>query len=218
MTYRIYGCESTREGQYEHTLDTYEKTAVRSNVWQSALPPLYLAVSNAGVLFILWLGAKNVLGTGWNTWDIAAFTTFLSCFTKLTVKSSKAAKLFNSVQKAEVSWKRIKPLMKQPEQLEALNIPAAQDVTLENLSFSYGEGPIFSGLSLTAHPGDIIGITGPVACGKSTFGRVFLCEAPYEGSAQFGRKEFSALTPRQISATVGYLGHDPELSADTMPQ
>lgn len=28
------------------------------------------------------------------------------------------------------------------------------------------------------------------------------------------QKEFSALTPRQISATVGYLGHDPELSAD----
>ena len=44
-----------------------------------------------------------------------------------------------------------------------------------------------------------------MASGKSTFGRVFLCEAPYEGSAQFGRKEFSALTPRQISATVGYL-------------
>ena len=55
-----------------------------------------------------------------------------------------------------------------------------------------------------------------MASGKSTFGRVFLCEAPYEGSVQFGRKEFSALTPRQISATVGYLGHDPELSADTV--
>ena len=94
------------------------------------------------------------------------------------------------------------------------NIPAAQDVTLENLSFSYGEGPIFSGLSLTAHPGDIIGITGPVACGKSTFGRVFLCEVPYGGSAKFGKTEFAALTPRQISATVGYLGHDPELSAE----
>ena len=89
-------------------------------------------------------------------------------------------------------------------------------MTLENLSFAYGEGPIFSGLSLTAHPGDIIGITGPVACGKSTFGRVFLCEAPYGGSAKFGKTEFAALTPRQISATVGYLGHDPELSADTV--
>jgi len=216
VTYRIYGCEDARVEKYEEVLNTYEKTAVRNNVWQSALPPLYLAASEAGVLFILWFGAKNVLGTGWSAWDIAAFTTFLSCFTKLVVKSSKVAKLFNAVQKAEVSWKRIKPLMKMPEPLDALNIPAAQDVTLENLSFAYGEEPIFSGLSLTAHPGDIIGVTGPVACGKSTLGRVFLCEAPYGGSARFGGKELSALTARQISATVGYLGHDPELSADTV--
>ena len=216
VTYRIYGCEDVRAEKYEDALNTYEKTAVRSNVWQSALPPLYLAASEAGVLFILWFGAKNVLGTGWSVWDIAAFTTFLSCFTKLVVKSSKAAKLFNAVQKAEVSWTRIKPLMKQPEQLAPLRIPEPADVTLENLSFAYGGEPVFTGLSLTARPGDIIGITGPVACGKSTLGRVFLCEAPYGGSARFGGTEFSALTPRQISATVGYLGHDPELSADTV--
>ena len=216
VTYRIYGCEDARAEKYEDALNTYEKTAVRSNVWQSALPPLYLAASEAGVLFILWLGAKNVLGTGWSVWDIAAFTTFLSCFTKLVVKSSKAAKLFNAVQKAEVSWTRIKPLMKQPERLAPLRIPEPADVTLENLSFAYGGEPVFTGLSLTARPGDIIGITGPVACGKSTLGRVFLCEAPYGGSARFGGTEFSALTPRQISATVGYLGHDPELSADTV--
>ena len=216
VTYRIYGCEEARMEKYEEALSLSEKTAVRSNVWQSALPPLYLAASEAGTLFILWFGAKNVLGTGWNHWDIAAFTTFLSCFTKLVVKSSKVAKLFNAVQKAEVSWKRIRPLMKTPEQLDALQIPAAQDVTLKELAFSYGEEPVFSGLSLTAHPGDIIGITGPVACGKSTLGRVFLCEAPYQGSVCFGGRELSALTPRQIAATVGYLGHDPELSADTV--
>ena len=216
VTYRIYGCEEARIEKYEEALSLSEKTAVRNNVWQSALPPLYLAASEAGTLFILWFGAKNVLGTGWNHWDIAAFTTFLSCFTKLVVKSSKVAKLFNAVQKAEVSWKRIRPLMKTPEQLDALQIPAAQDVTLKELAFSYGEEPVFSGLSLTAHPGDIIGITGPVACGKSTLGRVFLCEAPYQGSVCFGGRELSTLTPRQIAATVGYLGHDPELSADTV--
>ncbi len=71
-------------------------------------------------------------------------------------------------------------------------------------------------MRVTARPGDIIGITGPVACGKSTLGRVFLCEAPYQGSVCFGGRELSTLTPRQIAATVGYLSHDPELSADTV--
>lgn len=216
VTYRTYGCENARVERYEGALKNYEKTAVRNSVWQSALPPLYLAASEAGVLFIIWFGAKNVLGTGWNTWDIASITTFLSCFTKLTVKSSKVAKLFNSVQKAEVSWKRIKPMMNMPEQLETLDIPKSENVTISDLSFAYGDTPVFSGLNLTVRPGEIVGITGPVACGKSTLGRVFLCEAPYSGSVRFGSREISSMTSREIAGTVGYLGHDPELSTDTV--
>ena len=217
VTYRVYGCEKTQEARYEAALDRYERSAVRANVWQSALPPLYLVLSNVSVLFILWFGAKNVLGTGWSTWDIAAFTTFLSCFLKLSTKSAKAAKLFNAVHRAEVSWKRIKPLMKTPEALPPLDAPAAQNVVLKNLSFAYEGGkPVFEGLSLAARPGEIIGITGPVACGKSTLGRVFLCEQPYGGSVTFGGRELSSLAPREIAATVGYHGHDPELWNDSV--
>lgn len=128
VTYRVYGCEDVREARYEKALTDYEKNAVRANVWQAALPPLYLVISNLSVPFILWFGAKNVLGTGWHAWDIAAFTTFLSCFAKMATKSSKAAKLFNAVQRAEVSWKRIKPMMKTPETLQPLSLSAAQTV------------------------------------------------------------------------------------------
>ena len=219
VTYRIYGCEDAQEARYEAALDSYEQAAVRANVWQAALPPLYLAASNLSVLFILWFGAKNVLGTGWRAWDIAAFTTFLSCFMKTAVKSSKAAKLFNAVQRAEVSWKRIKPMMKAPRALEPLAVPAAQRVEVSGLSFCYdGGAPIFEGVSFSAQPGDIIGVTGPVACGKSTLGRVFLCERPYGGSVRIGGRELSELSPREAASTVGYLGHDPELWNDTVEE
>lgn len=219
VTYRIYGCEDAQEVRYEAALDGYEQAAVRANVWQAALPPLYLAASNLSVLFILWFGAKNVLGTGWRAWDIAAFTTFLSCFMRTAVKSSKAAKLFNAVQRAEVSWKRIRPMMKTPRALEPLAIPAAQRVEVSGLSFCYdGGAPIFEGVSFSAQPGDIIGVTGPVACGKSTLGRVFLGERPYGGSVRIGGRELSELSPREAASTVGYLGHDPELWNDTVEE
>ena len=219
VTYRVYGSEDAQEARYEAALDGYEQAAVRANVWQAALPPLYLAASNLSVLFILWFGAKNVLGTGWRAWDIATFTTFLSCFMKTAVKSSKAAKLFNAVQRAEVSWKRIKPMMKTPRALEPLAIPAAQRVEVSGLSFCYdGGAPIFEGVSFSAQPGDIIGVTGPVACGKSTLGRVFLGERPYGGSVRIGGRELSELSPREAASTVGYLGHDPELWNDTVEQ
>lgn len=217
VTYRVYGCEEAQEGRYEDALDSYERTAVRANVWQSALPPLYLVVSNLSVIFILYFGGKNVLGSGWRAWDIAAFTTFLSCFVKMATKSSKTAKLFNSVQRAEVSWKRIKPLMKAPEALPKLNIPGGEPLEVKGVSFAYpGCEPTFRNLTFSAKPGDIIGLTGPVACGKSTLGRMFLCEEPYSGSIRLGGRELSGLTAREISERIGYLGHDPELWNDTV--
>ena len=217
VTYRVYGCEKAREGRYEDALDNYERTAVRANVWQSALPPLYLAVSNLSVIFILYFGGKNVLGSGWRAWDIAAFTTFLSCFVKMATKSSKTAKLFHSVQRAEVSWKRMKPLMKAPEALPPLNVPDGEPLEVKGVSFAYpGCEPTFQNLTFSAKPGDIIGITGPVACGKSTLGRMFLCEEPYSGSIRLGNRELSGLTAREISERIGYLGHDPELWNDTI--
>lgn len=217
LTYRIYGCESFREGHYESVLTDYEQAGVRANVWQSALPPLYLVISNLGVLFILWFGSRNVLGCGQRAWDIADFTTFVSCYARLSVKSSKAAKLFNAVHRAEVSWKRIQPLMTAPEAPQPIPALPGQTLVLEHVSFSYeGASCLFRDLSFTAGPGDIIGITGPVACGKSTLGRIFLGEHPYAGSIRIGGQELSSLSSREIAASFGYLGHDPELWNDTV--
>lgn len=102
-TYRVFGCETQRNMAYEEQLSDYEKSSVQANIWVAAMPPLYRTISMISVLFILYFGSRNVLGDGWTTWDIAAFTTFLSCFNKLAKKSSRAANLFNAVQKAEVS-------------------------------------------------------------------------------------------------------------------
>lgn len=216
LTYRIYGVEKVREDKYEETLTNYEKKSIRSNVWQTALSPLYLASTTIGVFFILYFGGKNVLQEGWQVWDIAALTTFLSCFAKLSLRSSKVAKLFNSVQKAEVSWKRIKPLMKTPKETTTLNIAKPGSLEIINLGFAYENNLIFDGLSLSCKPGDIIGVTGPIAGGKSTFGKAFLLENPYMGSILFNGKELSSFSPKEISEIIGYLGHDPELISDSI--
>lgn len=217
FTFRIYGCEEYREIQYEEVLNKYEQAAVKANIWQSSLPPLYLVLSNTAIIFILYFGAKNVLSTGWTSWDIATFTTFLSCFIKMSTKSSKATKMFNAVQRAEVSWKRIKPLMKNNEKIKKHDEIIFKNLSINNLSFSYdNKTDIFKNLSLTANKGDIIGITGSVACGKSTLGKIFLCEYPYSGSIIINDKELSAYSSNEIAATIGYLGHDTELLNDSI--
>ena len=219
LTYRVFGCEPQRDRDYEAHLSDYEKRAVLANIWAGSMPPLYNVISMSSVLFIFWFGTRNVAGTGWSAWDIAAFTAFLSCYTKLSVKSSHAAKLFNAVQKAEVSWRRIVPLMKRPPEETAQPAAAPALLAVKDLGFSYPQNPnhpVFSDISFAAAPGTVIGVTGPVASGKSTFGKAFLCEQPYKGSICFAGKELSALSDAVRQAIVGYLGHDPELMSDTI--
>lgn len=217
ITYRIYGREKERNEDYETHLTDYEKASVRADLPVAALPPIYKLISMASVLFIFCFGSRNVTGNGWAAWDIAAFTAFLSCFTKLAVKSSHAAKLFNAVQKAQVSWKRILPFMAAGKKDAPLPESQAGCIKAKDLGFSYeNSAPLFQNLDFDVFPGEIIGITGPVACGKSTLGRTFLCEQPYLGSLKFDEAELSTLSPDVRNSIVGYLGHEPELLSDTI--
>lgn len=216
ITYRVFGREQQRREAYEESLTAYEKSAVKANIWNTSLTSVYRVISMAGVIFILYFGGRNVLGTGWSTWSIATFTTFVSCFTKLSVKSSSAAKLFNAVHKAQVSWKRIKPLMRMQNDDGDRKTYHAGELEVSNMGFSYPDGKaIFDGVSFTAAPGEIIGITGPVACGKSTLGKVFLGEYPYRGSIRFSGEEMKSIDSTK-NGIVAYLGHDCELFDDTV--
>ena len=221
MTYRVFGLEKKRQAVYEENLTSYEKAAVKANIWNAAMPPIYRIISMAGVFFILYFGQKNVLGTGWQAWSIASFTTFLVCFVKLSVKSSSAAKLFNAVHKAQVSWNRIKPLLPQEEEnktdeVKVKKTPVAA-LKVKHLSFTYPDGKkILDDISFSAKKGQIIGITGAVACGKSTLGKAFLCEYPYEGHITVDGAELQNMEQSVRTGIVGYLGHDPELFNDSV--
>ncbi len=219
VTYRVYGRENARDTAYEGNLADYEQRAVWANLWENTMQPLYHIISMCGVVSILYFGARNVLGTGWTSWDIAAFTTFLSCFTKMAVKSSKAAKLFNAVQKAQVSWARIRPLMREYIPTEELTgtKPAPAELRMEEVSVSWpDQPPVLEHITFAAHPGQIIGITGPVACGKSTLGKALIGESRYQGSIRIGGRELRELSSRERSRSVTYMGHHPELMSVTI--
>lgn len=222
VTYRVYGCEQDRDAAYEKRLADYEKRAVSANLWENTMQPLYNIISACGAVLILYFGARNVLGNGWKSWNIAAFTTFLSCFTKMALKSSHAAKLFNAVQKAQVSWARIKPLMKDYVEDEACVPDSAKrpaGIILTDVSVYWEKGQnVLSGISFEAKAGQIIGVTGAVACGKSTLGKVFAGEAAYSGSILVCGHELRELTRVGRGGLISYMGHEPELISDTLAE
>ncbi|MST80404.1 ABC transporter ATP-binding protein [Lactobacillus equicursoris] len=208
LTYRIFGVEDSQNHHYERYLKNYEQKQIKAGVLINVAEPLYYIVSSISFILIIYLGGKNVLGQGWQAWNLAAFSTYLACFGKLAVKSSHAANLFNAVQKAEVSWHRIKPLLNQ-EAAPAKQVAKSGDLQIKDLAFSWDQKPLLQKVSLTAKPGQIVGITGPVACGKSTLGRIFLEKIPYKGSASLGGQEVKDLLDKVILCS--YQGHQPQL-------
>ena len=214
LTYRLYGEESRQNKIYETYLSDYEKKTIRANLWNAIMGPTYEIIAMMGAIFIVYFGSQNVQGEGWAAWDIAAFSAYLACFTRLAIKASHAAKLFNAVQKAQVSWKRIQPYLSKKDRSYPATSPA-ESLTVSHVGFTYpGETePIFSDLSFTAPPGTIIGVTGEIASGKSTLGRLFLKEYPYEGIISFGTNSHWIPEGR-----VGYMGHEAELFSGTIEE
>ena len=201
MMYRIYGCEENRMQSYENILQAYESASIKANIPFMAFPPLYFVITLLGLFPILYLGCHYVIQ---GTWNIAIFTTYVACFLKLATKSSKSAKLFNSVHKAQISWKRLSPYLLDPD----TSIPSPSTITsltVQDLSFHYlNANDLFKHISFTLQKGEILGVCGKVASGKSTFGKLFLQEMPYEGFISIEKQN------------VTYLGHDLQLLNDTI--
>ena len=201
MMYRIYGCEENRMHSYENTLQAYESASIKANIPFMAFPPLYFVITLLGLFPILYSGCHYVIQ---GTWNIAIFTTYVACFLKLATKSSKSAKLFNAVHKAQISWKRLSPYLLDPD----TSIPSPSiipSLTVKDLSFHYpNANDLFKHISFTLQKGEILGVCGKVASGKSTFGKLFLQEMPYEGFISIEKQN------------VTYLGHDLQLLNDTI--
>ena len=211
ITYRIYGEESNMHEVYEKDLQDYENKTVRSNILETSLKPLYEIISMTGIVFIIYFGSKRVVN---NLWDIAIFTTYISCFTKMAVKSSKAAKLFNAVQKAKVSWDRIYPIIDNDHEVKNRKPFDVNTLEVCNLSYAYDDQVIFSNVSFQAKKGDIIGITGEIASGKSTLGKVFLENSHYQGKILVNGKPLKDI--EKDYAVTSYMGHNLELFDDTI--
>lgn len=185
--WRLCGYEERRNVVLEQYLKDYERTSVKSGLWENSMQPLYRIIAITGVLPVFIIGSGYVHQ---NIWDVAAFTAFMACFFRLAEKSSHAAKLFNAVQKARVSWQRVKPLLKAgTEDRQCRAVTKVHEITAENVALYRGDRKLFSHLSFQANPGDLIAIAGPVASGKSSMGQMIAGWLPYQGSLKIDGRE-----------------------------
>ena len=217
MLYRISGLEVQAADKYQLELDDLQNKAIKANIFENAMQPIYNVIAMLGVIMVIYLGGTKVIEGGWS---VGNFSTYMIMFAALATKASKAAKLFNSVQKSQISWQRIKPYLSEYQSKDPVpNFNEDHtDLVIENLRFQYPEGKedVIRDISLTARQGEIIGVTGPIASGKTALGQALLGLSPYQGSIRIDGKELRDYSEAERSQMISYLGHSPQLLSDTI--
>lgn len=217
LLYRVNSASGRKIDEYEAVLKELEVRAIRANVFENSMQPLYNAISLLGIVGVLVFGGKNVVSS---IWTIGDFTAYIAIFLALSGKASKAAKLFNTYQKAAVSWIRIRTSFHEHSLPDETYNPQKRGASLvcRKLGFSYigASCNAFENLTFDAKAGDIIGVTGEVACGKTALGLALTGLFPYLGEIKLFEKELSKFTPFERSKVITYMGHDPQLLTDTI--
>lgn len=215
ILYRLYGREMDNKRIYEKELEDFEKKAITANIWENAMQPIYNVIAMGGIVFVIILMGEKVYK---GVFTIGEFSAYISIFSVMAVKASRIARLFNTIQKSRVSWNRIKPYLKEYSQIDKNfeKIEENTKVEANNLYFKYSEEYIIENLNFQGRENQIIGITGPIGCGKSTIGKIFLAEYDYEGSLTIDNKELRDYTEYERSKIISYLGHNPHLISDTI--
>ena len=217
MLYRANGMESQNLAKYNVELTDLQNKAIKASILENSMQPIYNVIAMLGIITVIYLGATKVISGGWT---VGNFSTYFIMFTAMATKASKAANLFNSVQKSQISWKRIKPYL---TEYQSKTITTCVDVdntklSIDTLSFCYptGKENIFEDISFKGAQGEIIGITGSIASGKSTLGLSLLGLYPYIGNVKIDGKELKTYSEYERSQMISYLSHKPQLLSDSI--
>ncbi len=215
--YRVSGIEEQNREKYNVELEDLQVKAIKASILENSMQPIYNIIAMFGVILVIYYGGTKVI-VGY--WTVGKFSAFLTMFTAMAIKASKAAKLFNSVQKSQVSWKRIKPYLSEyysKDKTENMEQEGTK-LVIQNLSFTYptARENIIESISFSCEDGQIIGITGPIASGKTTLGVSLLGQYDYEGSIKIDGKELRSYSDYERSQMISYLGHKPQLLSDTI--
>jgi len=217
MLYRANGMEDQNLARYNVELTDLQNKAIKANILEDSMQPIYNIIAMVGVIMVIYLGGIKVINGGWT---VGNFSTYLIMFVAMATKASKAANLFNSVQKSQISWERIKPYLTvyQSKSNKTCFDVNKTKLSIDSLSFCYplGKVDIFKNINFEGTNGQIIGITGSIASGKSTLGLSLLGLYPYIGCIKIDDKELRDYSEYERSQMISYLSHKPQLLSDSI--
>lgn len=78
-------------------------------------------------------------------------------------------------------------------------------LTVDDLSFGYGNHEILKALSFSLEEGKLLGIIGANGCGKTTLLKCISSILPHKGSCKVGEKQLEALSVKEVASLCSYI-------------
>ncbi len=174
------------------------------------------------IVFVLWLGAQDVLAGRMSPGQLAAFVLYAVV---AAGSVSALAEVWGELQRASGAVERLLELLEAKSEIAtpALAVSAALDrgaVRFENVSFRYPSRPdalAIDALSLAIESGETLAIVGPSGAGKTTLFQLLLRFYDVSsGRILIDGVDIRTLDPQRLRATVGVVAQDSVVFATTV--
>jgi len=179
---------------------------------QSRMAPIVDIFAAAGLVLIMWFGAREVIQGRLTTGDIIVFFSYVTNFYSPIRAMSRQASVFT---KATVGAERIAEVL--ANEPEVRDRPTARHastlkgaVLFESVNFSYTEGqPVLREFTLKISPGERIAIIGPTGVGKSTIIALLLkLYEPHAGRILLDGTDIREFTATSVRRQIGLVMED----------
>lgn len=167
---KLNALETYQARQYRDITRKFISTEVRTAFGSSAIPAMIDIISGVGFMAVILYGGSEII-SGDKT--IGEFMTFFTAMGFTFNPLRRLGAISGQWQVAAAALERIKELMDAPLRLTSPQVPVAAphkggDITLEDVSLSFGDTEVLHGLSLTAQAGKTTALVGASGAGKST--------------------------------------------------
>jgi ATP-binding cassette subfamily B protein len=205
---KIYGQEATEQKAFAGRNRAYRDAALGLARSRSTLFPLLEGISSISLLLLLALGSGQLERGSLSIGDLVALVLFVE---RLVFPTALLGFTLNTFQTGQVSLERVEALLNRrslitsPPRPQRAPEPAQGAVQAVGLTVSYPDAqrPALDNLNFTLAPGELVGVVGPVGCGKTTLARALgrLVQVP-EGQLFFDGVDITALDLGSLRSRV----------------
>jgi len=210
---------ANREEQYlaglYQKIDKHEKTNIKGELVTGLFVNGASVIMRLGVATTILTGASLILK---GEIDFMLMFMFLMVITRVYAPFDQSLALIAEMFMSQVSAARINGIYDTPS-AEGSDVfrPDGHDIEFKNVTFSYDDHEVLSGVSFTAKEGEVTALVGPSGSGKSTCARLAarLWDAT-GGSILVGGVDISTVDPEVLLTDYAMVFQDVVLFDDTM--